>query len=137
MEREVKFRIYSIGDKTMRYPIHYLLTGWEFGVSCESFIDDSTIVYPDIVLMQYTGLKDKNGKEIYEGDVIQLKEYKCDKEDFYNATYQISYEAPSFVAKAIVSSVFVKGALIHINEHYMSFIEVIGSIYENPELLKD
>ena len=85
----------------------------------------------EAVLMQFTGLKDKNGKEIYEGDIVE-------------------YEEPSFESEVLRSPViFIAGAfgLDGTNGHFNpSFyrlgkfakndLEVLGNIYENPELLK-
>ena len=75
--------------------------------------------------MQYTGLKDKNGKEIYEGDIVKV------------VTKDFDY--PDVVNKGKV--IFEKGHwLIMGNEEYYLYgqdeIEIIGNIYENPELLK-
>jgi len=77
-------------------------------------------------LMQYTGLKDKNGKEIYEGDIL-------------NMTYHGSVSIVEPEIKVIVG--FERGSFI-IEENGISLgkigrsLEVIGNIYENPELLE-
>lgn len=73
---------------------------------------DGSINPNDFVFMQYTGLKDKNGKEIYEGDVLDNK------------------EAVFFRAGCFMTSI---AALALSNNHR----EVIGNIYENPELLNN
>lgn len=70
-------------------------------------------------LMQYTGLHDKNGKEIYEGDILKI-------------TYKLS-------GKTIISSVRWANAKFkptRLSEHNQYEIEIIGNIYQNPELLK-
>lgn len=81
-------------------------------------------------LMQYTGLKDKNGTEIYEGDIVEnaSKDLK----------FQVVYEAPSFNRKWIDNT--SKRYREHLTEPlawntYM-ICEVIGNIYENSELLE-
>lgn len=79
-----------------------------------------------IVLMQYTGLKDKNGVEIYEGDVISVM-------DTFQA--EIIYEAPSFKLRWIDEYQVKRNAdnkTIAWNAHII--YEVIGNIYGNPEL---
>lgn len=75
-----------------------------------------------IPLMQYTGLKDKNGKEIYEGDI-------CDTP---SGKRIVTYDAPSFwLAENLTDKVAVDAfSTPSVLEH------VIGNIYENPELLK-
>ena len=75
--------------------------------------------------MQYTGLKDKNGKEIYEGDVV--------KADIDGATYITYWEEKEIGFRFRQSN--------DLNEPYLTVglpiddIEIIGNIYENPELL--
>lgn len=71
--------------------------------------------HSDLVLMQYTGLKDKNGKEIYEGDLV-------DSGGTNQLPLTIIFYAPSFMMKRS-----------HGQHHFIhDFVEVIGNIYENP-----
>lgn len=89
----------------------------------------------DVILMQYTGLKDKNGREIYDGDVISGPEY---------------YEAPENASNGVVvfgEVVFLEGCWwiktgssyeclweeYEANDHHL---EIVGNIHETPELLK-
>ena len=74
-------------------------------------------------LMQYTGLLDKGEKEIYEGDVINIYRQIIDKvnED----------------ATELIENIVVKWDYEQLSALFYDKIEVIGNIYENPELLKD
>jgi hypothetical protein len=79
-------------------------------------------------LMQYTGLKDKNGKEIYEGDIVRIPGgYQGD----YHEREKIS------VVKWEDEDTAEIGFYLNLPECvHWKHLEVIGNIYENPELLK-
>jgi uncharacterized phage protein (TIGR01671 family) len=79
-------------------------------------------------IMQFTGLKDKNGKEIYEGDVLSAFYGTQLTEVYWNSKFGL-YEIVLQISGVTVPS----GELLG---NHLSVIEVIGNIYENPELLK-
>lgn len=80
---------------------------------------------------QYTGLKDRNMKEIYEGDIVKFR-FKEDREEFPDLIGYIEYQS-TFAAFRIMSN---QGSFkIDITE--IKFIEKIGNIYDNPELLEE
>lgn len=91
-------------------------------------MNDHISVYPDkIVLMQSTGLKDKNGKEIFEGDIVNYKGRKA------IIKWHGSYA--SFIYR-FVDELNKRSAEWY--PLYLAYLkcEVIGNIYENPELLE-
>ena len=123
--REIKFRVYNPRDNKM----HFDITGFEFIDDCEMsgvFIDGAFFSKEEIELMQYTALKDKNGKEIYEGDIVNFKMYDGQYEN-----YQIIFRAGEFNAINKDDTNYISVDIWNI------YGEVIGNIYENPELLED
>ena len=109
--REIKFRAWD----------NYSMLLWEWldtSLNCVwTAINAQQYDNPEPILMQYTGLKDRNGKEIYEGDII--------KEDYYLIVSWRNLESCWGFTNGDVFSDF-----------YMNGTEVIGNIYENPELLE-
>ena len=84
----------------------------------------------DFILMQSTGLKDKNGKEIFEGDIVKYKS-SC-----HTYTEEVAYDkhfAGFGVRDANAGIIFTFWVLA--GDIDLSSLEVIGNIYENPELL--
>lgn len=117
MSREIKFRAWCIESKRF-----ITLDGQN---TFEIFEDD------DFVLIQYTGLKDKNGKEIYEGDVVQESLW-IDGNFITNCikVFTVIYQGVSFQYQPIVKS-------NHTVNPIGTTVEIIGNIYENPELLNN
>lgn len=87
-------------------------------------------------IMQYTGLKDKNGTEIYEGDIIRTHENRIQKVIWHNNGFKLEYK---FKRSYRGESYWETRKDIELSEtnNKRWGIKVIGNIYENPELLKE
>lgn len=136
--REIKFRVWDIVMQEMgvEFPIIDLISDW--------FYKRDPIQYN---IMQYTGLKDKNGKEIYEGDIADIRYSggghtrdmytpcvcKFGEFDHANPDRTILVEIyPCFYFEQVA----LPYNIFPLQTSRNKGIEVIGNIYENPELLK-
>lgn len=82
---------------------------------------------PHTLIMQYTGLKDKKGKEVYEGDIVQIKFY------FGLVKFKVIFVDGGFYLSSIYEENSGYDRFIY---EYKDFgIEVIGNIFENQELI--
>lgn len=80
--------------------------------------------YPDLVeLMQYTGLKDKNGVEIYEGDIVEIEMTRSFVVCWNTAA---GFRFNSYMPNGLIDNLWEASKIG----------EVIGNVYENSELLK-
>ncbi|WP_418953595.1 YopX family protein [Streptococcus sp.] len=87
--------------------------------------DDKTIV------MQFTGLKDENGKEVFEGDIIK------DSEDFIaQVVYDKEYAGFGLNYQPFDLTEGLSVTFEELKNEYQNTFEIIGNIYENPELLE-
>ena len=128
-QREIKFRAWHKKRKEM-----FSLTGidWKKEICWDK---EAKMELKDVILMQYTGLKDKNGREIYEGDIVKVKYRDRDiitgKEMSYEKIGVVKYNKQVGV---IVISYGEDWDLIR--DYKGKETRVIGNIFENPDLLK-
>jgi len=122
--QEIKFRAWNKATKTMgsALPLRVWTDDIATDIGREKYLKDRD----NIVLMQYTGLKDKNGKEIYEGDIIggvwEVRWWE-DKAEFVFCN-PVGEQNINICAK----EEFTKWSLAD--------SEIIGNIHKNPELLQ-
>ncbi|MFG5448404.1 YopX family protein [Enterococcus faecalis] len=129
-----KFRAYSVEENIMYYPDEDKNVEWTID-------DDTGFIAPLInlengmwgmidkyVLMQSTGLKDKNGVEIFEGDLVE-------HDDNINGTWE-TFEACEIVYDGDYAQFCFKNDASNFLSHYRNLC-IIGNIHENPELLED
>jgi uncharacterized phage protein (TIGR01671 family) len=126
--REIKFRAWDSKAKEMDYsdPLDDLSRSYRWFYSLEDR-DSSN----NIFLMQFTGLKDKNGKEIYEGDIVHFIEkfypkFKNFRIRWGDGAWEVYAELPN------------EDNLWFALDRDLAFkAEVIGNVWENPELIKE
>lgn len=144
--REIKFRAWDKKEKKMQRVdrIYFYSTHLEVYTS-ESL--EQPYKNTSIVFMQYTGLKDKNGTEIFEGDLIRAGQMI-----YQIAWYGMDGRLMPFTTEPINSNQYMASSGVPIRNwnwldggegiYYHDIkksvnIEVIGSIYENPELIRN
>lgn len=137
--KEIKYRVWHKREKVMR-PVESLILTKHGGI----WIND----YPDTgacELMQYTGLEDKNGKEIYEGDILRYGYLALNDTGKFGTDphlnlpkgikeNDITTEMGVFEVKPEIGFLANVEDMITRNPD-VEGVEVIGNIYENPELL--
>lgn len=145
--RQIKFRgIFKVGDndyysedeKNYIESKQHEILSISIGSHC-------TIAYQDTVmavfemqcsnydLLQFTGLVDRNGKEIYEGDILETKyEDKCEEGGFGIARNGVSFKDGCFGTIGEITREFLPFSDYPIKDEY-----IIGNIHDNPELLNE
>ncbi|MHA1268067.1 MAG: YopX family protein [Candidatus Helarchaeota archaeon] len=140
--REIKFKAL---DKEAKRIYDVVSINWdENGEITTVFVNNADVIEEllpdDIELLQYTGLKDKNGKEIYEGNIVLVKGVLRPSgfdDYFHDVKYVVKMEYGVWYLELIrdfEQSYYYDGEELYV---VRKRCEVIGNIYENPELLKE
>jgi len=119
--RDIKFRYFNSGNSSM----------WFFDAYSDAPVMEGDL--PECILMQYTGLKDKNGVEIYEGDLISNERGRTAQVTFH--AYTAGFDC-DFVSDDGTCWAGIDKAQGFKPVDWLTYVEVIGNIHENPELLK-
>jgi uncharacterized phage protein (TIGR01671 family) len=127
--RELKFRVWDVETK------RFFKTDYNEHLSVAISVDGKTLyqnyvggdkeIGKDVIIQQFTGLKDKNGVEIYEGDIVKVYSEEFENENF---TGKVIFDEGSFLTW--INKNDIRGVWSGDD------IEVVGNIMENPELLK-
>lgn len=145
MQRQIKFRVWDKVNK-----IYKLDTGAYFirqdgilelqkatmggrdynGKDCYTSL--SYPLYDNYIVQQFTGLKDKNGKEIYEGDIVKDLDKEFGVIEFNNGSFILNTK------NRIIPfwSVFVQDNMVYPRQINTNTLEIFGNIFENSELLE-
>lgn len=119
--RQIKFRGWS-EDHNKFVEVDYIdLLRKGFGIQYRQSLSAVTWEFPDeFILSQFTGLTDKNGKEIYEGDILKYK-------------IQGTLQNDNYVVDTLENLYLDCN---HSDPYYrITEMEIIGNVYENPELI--
>lgn len=130
MKREIKFRAYSSHNHKM-YPVSDI--EWDIDGRIWVTADDGKngieLIDEEAHLMQYTGLHDKNGREIYEGDIVHAYDQEPDRDE------------PDYRGSEATGIVEFHGSMFMLDDDivldYPPILEVIGNIFENTEMLEE
>lgn len=128
-----RYRAWDGGSLCRMYsPEEVMVGNGDIWIIDEDSEANEWIVNNDLSLMQSTGLIDDNGKEIFEGDIIKITD-----EHSWLEVVSFSKDKAMFLSKEIKRKIDIpESPLYDLFNTDIFEIEIIGNIYENPELLE-
>jgi uncharacterized phage protein (TIGR01671 family) len=124
MDREIKFRIWDKKSKHFCYTDENMDYFAYFPRIDDMVYWDGNPMDDRVVLSQYTGINDKKGRPIYEGDILN------DADDLF-IDAMVRFDAGGFGVDAIYDCIFC-----YLGDLDQDVLEVVGNVFENPELIK-
>jgi uncharacterized phage protein (TIGR01671 family) len=130
MTREIKFRVWDIPNERMiEEPYYFRKSSDSYNLEksdmeyAETWNDEEDGVWRSCFVMQYIGIKDKNGREIWEGDIVKLEHWSP-------KVYQVGFNRGAFCFYKTPDDTFYNDC------KYLEKCEVIGNIHQDKNLLK-
>ncbi|WP_107686278.1 YopX family protein [Campylobacter concisus] len=135
--REIKFMAWHKEKKILREVLEISFSGGYVILAGFGSFGEIEAPIRDVELMQYTGLKDQNGKKIYEGYIVRFYPQAPRSEELPNPRYgemgEIFFDIGSFAVRPIDK----KREVLEFFLNELGDWVVVGNIYENKELLND
>lgn len=148
--RDIKFRVWDkeyekmtyFNDEDYEYKPPFVFILDQVLKKDSNYDDYEDFEYNDVTdsveVMQYTGLKDKNGKEIYEGDIIEFSyDMFVGNFDTFVAKGKVVFKEGAFYVEIFENERTTKDEAYLLYSINLDTIEVIGNIHDNPELLEE
>jgi uncharacterized phage protein (TIGR01671 family) len=146
-QREIKFRVWDSKNKQFvddynfclyrGYPIEVLTTvgdGWCTKEMATTSPGTGEFIEDNWIIQQFTGLKDKNNKEIYEGDIVRYTIKYHDGQVEYECVDKVEYTSSGSFRPLPINDIVEEDTFY---STYWENYEIIGNIFETPELLNE
>lgn len=129
MVSRFNFRVWGKNTKNFVIGMNIFMRGSKYALSqIDKFLNPITLASENYIIMQSTGLEDRNGKEIFEGDIVKIVGT--------NEIFPVKYYNNFCCFGLKVEQDGTRGICYNLDKKIAKDIEVIGNIYENKELLE-